>query len=86
MGSNNNFQQREDKIKKEIFFFDDIDPKKSSDFKKKEKLSDDIRQLDEIKDIGKRIEYSISEYFDRSNMEDPTARFDWEYILIDNKK
>ena len=54
--------------------------------KKKEKLSDDIRQLDEIKDIGKRIEYSISEYFDRSNMEDPTARFDWEYILIDNKK
>ena len=52
----------------------------------KEKLSDDINQLDKIKEIGKRIEYSISEYFDRSNIEDPTIGFDWEYILIDNKK
>jgi len=54
--------------------------------KEKEKLSDDINQLNEIKDIGKRIEYSISEYFERSNIEDPTIGFDWEYILIDNKK
>ena len=22
----------------------------------------------------------------RSNLEDPTSNFDWEYILIDNKK
>ena len=54
--------------------------------KEKEKLSDDINKLNEIKDIGKRIEYSISEYFERSNIKDPTAEFDWEYILIDNKK
>ena len=54
--------------------------------KKKEKLSDDISQLNEIKEIGKKIEYSISEYFDRSNIKDPTIGFDWEYILIDNKK
>jgi len=54
--------------------------------KEKEKLSKDITQLNEIKDIGKKIEYSISEYFDRSNIEDPTVGFDWEYILIDNKK
>jgi len=54
--------------------------------KEKEKLSDDINQLNEIKDIGKRIEYSISEYFERSNIVDPTIGFDWEYILIDNKK
>ena len=54
--------------------------------KEKEKLSDDINQLNEIKDIGKRIEYSISEYFERSNIDDPTIGFDWEYILIDNKK
>ena len=54
--------------------------------KEKEKLSDDINQLDEIKEIGKRIEYSISEYFDSSNIKDPTIGFDWEYILIDNKK
>jgi len=54
--------------------------------KQKEKLSDDINQLNEIKDIGKKIEYSISEYFERSNIKDPTIGFDWEYILIDNKK
>lgn len=54
--------------------------------KKKEKLSDDINQLNKIKDIGKKIEYSISEYFEKSNIEDPTIGFDWEYILIDNKK
>jgi len=54
--------------------------------KEKEKLSDDINKLNEIKDIGKRIEYSISEYFERSNIKDPTAGFDWEYILIDDKK
>ena len=54
--------------------------------KEKEKLSDDSNQLDEIKEIGKRIEYSISEYFESSNIKDPTIGFDWEYILIDNKK
>ena len=32
------------------------------------------------------MEDSISEYFYRSNLNDPTANFDREYILIDNKK
>ena len=54
--------------------------------KEKEKLSDDLNKLNEIKDIGKRIEYSIKEYFDRSKIDDPTSNFNWEYILIDNKK
>jgi len=54
--------------------------------KEKEKMSDDIKSLNEIKDIGKRMELSISEYFFRSGIEDPTSNFDWEYILIDNKK
>tara|TARA_B100000579_G_C22619953_1_gene751449 strand:- start:55 stop:882 length:828 start_codon:yes stop_codon:yes gene_type:complete len=54
--------------------------------KEKEKLSNDLNKLNEIKDVGKRIEYSISEYFDRSNTKDPTTGFDWEYILIDNNK
>ena len=31
--------------------------------KEKEKLSDDTKKLDEIKDIGKRMENSIGEYF-----------------------
>ena len=32
------------------------------------------------------MENSISMYFDKSNIQDPTIGFDWEYILIDNKK
>ena len=54
--------------------------------KEKEKMSDDIKSLNEIKDIGKRMEESISEYFYRAGIDDPTTNFDWEYILIDNDK
>ncbi len=54
--------------------------------KDKEKMSDDTKSLKTIKDIGSRMEDSISEYFYKSGMDDPTTNFDWEYILIDNKK
>ena len=54
--------------------------------KEKEKLSDDKDSLDKIIEIGSKIENSISAYFEINNMEDPTANFQWEYILIDNKK
>ena len=54
--------------------------------KKKETLSDDKKTLDQIKEIGRRMEMSISEYFLQSNIQDPTINFDWEYILIDKKK
>ena len=53
--------------------------------KKKEKLIED-ENLMKIKEIGKKMEDSISEYFYKSDLADPTANFDWEYILIDNKK
>ncbi|MDA7477241.1 M48 family metallopeptidase [Candidatus Pelagibacter ubique] len=49
-------------------------------------MSDDTKTLNEIKDIGKRMEDAISEYFYRAGQNDPTVNFDWEYILIDNKK
>ncbi len=54
--------------------------------KQREKLSKDVKKLNEIKEIGKKIENSITEYFNREQLEDPTVNFDWEYILIDNKK
>ena len=54
--------------------------------KEKEKLSKDIATLNKIKNIGSKIENSITEYFTRSNQLDPTANFRWEYILIENKK
>ena len=54
--------------------------------KKKEKLSEDTKKLNEIKNIGKRMENAIGEYFSKSGIDDPTKYFDWEYILIDNDK
>ncbi len=54
--------------------------------KEKEKLSNDTRTLNEIKQIGGKMENAISEYFYKENLNDPTVNFDWEYILIDNKK
>ena len=54
--------------------------------KEKEKMSKDLKTLDLIKNIGKKMENSISEYFYQSKIDDPTLNFDWEYILIENKK
>ena len=54
--------------------------------KEKEKMSEDTETLNEIKEIGIKMEDSISEYFNRAGIEDPTINFDWEYILIDKKK
>ena len=53
--------------------------------KEKEKLITDSK-LDSIKEIGKKMENSIAEYFYQAKENDPTLNFDWEYILIDNKK
>ena len=54
--------------------------------KKQEKLSKDTKTLNLIKDIGQNMEDSISEYFYKSKLDDPTKYFNWEYILIENKK
>ena len=54
--------------------------------KKNEKLITNSNELRQIKDIGKKMQDSISEYFYQTNQNDPTLSFDWEYILIDNKK
>jgi len=54
--------------------------------KEKEKLSDDINALNKIIEIGSKIEFSIAEYFERKNQINPASNFQWEYILIENKK
>ena len=54
--------------------------------KKKAKLSDDKDKLNEIIEIGQKIESAITTYFNRENILDPTTNFEWEYILIDNPK
>ena len=54
--------------------------------KAKKKLSNDKKKLNEIIEIGKRIEDSVSAYFLSIDQNDPTYNFQWEYILVDNDK
>ncbi len=54
--------------------------------KEKEKMSNDKETLLSIKNIGKKMENSIDEYFSKKEIENPTNNFQWEYILIENKK
>ncbi len=54
--------------------------------KDKEKLIKSGKELENIKEIGKKMQFSIGEYFYNSNLPDPTVNFQWEYILINNKK
>ena len=54
--------------------------------KEKEKLIKDGNTINQIKEIGKKMENSIGEYFYQSDLKDPTSNFQWEYILIENKK
>ncbi len=55
-------------------------------FRLKTKLIKDGPKLNEIKDIGKKIEYAVSTFFEKKGNEDPTRNFDWDYILVDNDK
>tara|TARA_B100000579_G_scaffold401583_1_gene384151 strand:- start:1133 stop:1969 length:837 start_codon:yes stop_codon:yes gene_type:complete len=55
-------------------------------FRSKTKLLTNGSQLNEIINIGKKIEYSVSAFFLSQNKEDPTKDFEWDYILVDNDK
>ena len=55
-------------------------------FKTKTKLINSGKQLNEIKEIGKRIENSVSAFFEETNKDDPTTNYGWDYVLVDNDK
>ena len=55
-------------------------------FRSKTKLITSGSQLNEIRDIGKKMELSVSSFFERQNKVDPTENFGWDYILVDNDK
>ena len=55
-------------------------------FRTKAKLINDGPQLKEVKEIGRRIEVSVSAFFQNKNQEDPTRNFEWDYVLVDNDK
>ena len=55
-------------------------------FRSKAKLITKGAQLNEIRTIGKKIEFAVSTFFEKQGKEDPTKNFSWDYILVDNEK
>jgi len=54
--------------------------------KSKSKLIGSGKELDNIVKIGRKMENAVSTFFRNQNKPDPTENFDWEYILVDEKK
>ena len=55
-------------------------------FRSKSKLITSGSKLNEIKEIGKRMEFAVSSFFEKKGKEDPTRNFGWDYVLVDNDK
>ena len=55
-------------------------------FRNKSKLITSGSQLNEIREIGKKIEGSVSAFFLGQGKKDPTSNFGWDYVLVDNDK
>jgi predicted Zn-dependent protease len=55
-------------------------------FRSKTKLINSGKDLNNIKDIGKRIEFSVSKFFINKDGNDPTSNFQWDYVLVENDK
>ena len=55
-------------------------------FRAKTKLINSGSQLNEIREIGKKMEVAVSTFFNNQGKEDPTRNFGWDYVLVDNDK
>ena len=55
-------------------------------FRSKTKLITSGSQLNEIKEIGKKMEVAVSAFFNNKGEKNPTENFGWDYILVDNDK
>jgi len=55
-------------------------------FRSKTKLITSGKELETIKEIGKRIEFAVSTFFLNTDGKDPTSNFQWDYILVNNDK
>ena len=54
--------------------------------KSKSKLITSGKDLDKVVNIGRKIENAVSTFFRSKNESDPTENFNWEYILVKDKK
>ena len=55
-------------------------------FRSKSKLITSGKQLKEIREIGKKMEFAVSAFFEKDGKNDPTKHFGWDYVLVDNDK
>ena len=55
-------------------------------FRSKAKLITSGKELKQIRSIGKKMENSVSSFFNKEEKKDPTINFEWDYILVDNDK
>ena len=55
-------------------------------FRSKSKLITSGSQLREVREIGKKMEFAVSAFFEKEGKEDPTKNFGWDYVLVDNDK
>ena len=55
-------------------------------FRQKSKLINKGSQLDEVREIGKKMEVAVSTFFTSTGKKDPTKNFGWDYVLVDNDK
>jgi Zn-dependent protease with chaperone function len=56
------------------------------DFKKKSKLIESGKKIDEINKVTTNLKIAIKNYYKSQGLKDPTSNFAWEVVLVDNKK
>ena len=55
------------------------------DFKKKAKLIEDGKEIEQIKKVTENLKAAIKSYYASINRKDLTANFAWEVVLVDEK-
>ena len=55
-------------------------------FRSKTKLITSGSELNQVREIGKKMEVAVSAFFSKKGGDDPTKNFGWDYILVDNDK
>ena len=55
-------------------------------FRRKSKLITSGKELRDIRNIGKKMQVSVSSFFEKDGKDDPTKNFGWDYVLVDNDK
>ena len=55
-------------------------------FRSKSKIINSGKDINLIREMGKKMEFAVSSFFNQQNKVDPTKNFSWDYILVDNDK